>query len=119
MTAWEKLLPTFDFSFHADRADSKPLSTMQSPSIHACSFFSFFPFHLNLSAATSSLSPPPPCLALTQVISRRHHLNTATTAPTTTTTMSPFVGSQAPTGLALTCIMGTHKPPHHPCPHCA
>src|SRR6266702_2974837 len=41
---WEKLLPTFDFSFHADSADSKPLSARQSPPIHACSFFPFFPF---------------------------------------------------------------------------
>src|SRR6266702_2891171 len=80
MTAWEKLLPTFDFSF---RADSKPSSTVQSPPIRARSFFSFFPFHPNLSAATSSSSPPPPPrLALTQVISRWCHLDTATTTPT-------------------------------------
>src|SRR6266702_2505343 len=44
MTAWEKLLPTFDFSFCADRADSKPLSAVQSPPIRARSFFPFFPF---------------------------------------------------------------------------
>src|SRR6266702_2547174 len=122
MTAWEKLLPTFDFSFHADRADSKPLSTMQSPSIHACSFFSFFPFHLNLSAATSSLSPPPPHLTLTQVISCQRHLDTTTTTPTVATTTaatSPFVGSQAPAELALTHIAGTHNPPCHHHPHCA
>ena len=81
-TAWEKLLPTFDFSFRADRADSKPSSAVQSPPIRARSFFSFFPFHPNLSAATSSSSPPPPRLALTQAISRRRHLDTATTAPT-------------------------------------
>src|SRR6266571_951143 len=82
MTVWEKLLPTFDFSFRADRADSKPSSAMQSPPICARSFFSFFPFHLNLSAVTSSSSPPPPRLALTQAISCRRHLDTATTAPT-------------------------------------
>src|SRR6266702_4163968 len=122
MTAWEKLLPTFNFSFRADRADSKPLSTMQSPPIRACSFFSFFPFHLNLSAVTLLLSPSPPCLALTQAISRRRHLDTATTAPTvaaTTAATSPFAGSQAPAGLALTRVAGTHKPPCHRCPHCA
>ncbi len=45
-------------------------------------FFSFFPFHLNLSAATSLSLLPPPRLALTQAISRQHHLDTATTAPT-------------------------------------
>src|SRR6266702_3074935 len=45
-------------------------------------FFSFFPFHLNLSAATSSSSPPPPHLALTQAISCWRHLDTTTTAPT-------------------------------------
>src|SRR6266702_4389502 len=104
-TAWEKLLPTFDFSFRADRADSKPSSAVQSPPICARSFFSFFPFHPNLSAATSSSSPPPPRLALTQAISRRRHLDTATTAPTvaaTTAATSPFAGSQAPAGLAHT-----------------
>ncbi len=37
-------LPTFDFSFRADSADSKPSSTMQSPPIRARSFFPFFPF---------------------------------------------------------------------------
>src|SRR6266571_7420036 len=45
-TAWEKLLPTFDFSFRADSADSKPSSSsaVQSPPIRARSFFPFFPF---------------------------------------------------------------------------
>src|SRR6266702_4241889 len=42
MTVWEKLLPTFNFSFRADRADSKPSSAMQSPPICACSFFFLF-----------------------------------------------------------------------------
>ncbi len=40
----EKLLPTFNFSFCANSADSKPSSAVQSPPIHAHSFFPFFPF---------------------------------------------------------------------------
>src|SRR6266702_4023764 len=75
-------LPTFDFSFRADSADSKPSSAVQSPPIRARSFFPFFPFHPNLSSATTTSSPPPPRLALTQAISRRRHLDTTTTAPT-------------------------------------
>src|SRR6266571_272055 len=45
-TAWEKLLPTFDFSFRAEGADSTPSSSsaVQSPPIRARSFFPFFPF---------------------------------------------------------------------------
>ncbi len=121
-TSWEKLLPTFNFSFRAD--SSKPLSAVQTPPIHACcckSFFPFFPFHPNLSAVTSL--PPLPHLALTHAISPQHHLDAATTTPTLwplqPLPLPPFVGSQAPAGLALTHTTGTHKPPrcHHP--HCA
>ncbi len=43
---------------------------------------------------------------------RHHNYHTNLMAATTATT-SPFAGSQAPAGLALTCIMGTHKPPCH------
>src|SRR6266702_7635102 len=45
-TAWEKLLPTFDFSFRAEGADCTPSSSsaVQSPPIRARSFFPFFPF---------------------------------------------------------------------------
>src|SRR6266702_712840 len=104
---------------------SKPSSAVQTPPIRArcCkSFFPFFPFHPNLSAATSS-SPPPPRLALTQAISPRRHLDTATTAPTSwplqPPPLPPFAGSQAPAGLALTRVAGTHKPPRRRRPHCA
>ncbi len=104
---------------------SKPSSTVQTPPIHACcckSFFPFFPFHLNLSAVMLS-SPPPPHLALTQAISPWHHLDTTITAPTLwllqLLPLPPFVGSQAPAGLTLTCVVGTHKPPRRHHPHCA
>src|SRR6266702_3763965 len=94
MMVWEKLLPMFDFSFRD--FSFRAVQTVQTVSLHPhppcirCAvpsypcllFFSFFPFHPNLSAAMSSLLPPPPCLALTQVISHQHHLNTATTTPT-------------------------------------
>ena len=118
-TAWEKLLPTFDFSF---RADSKPSSAVQSPPIRTRSFFPFF--HPNLSAAMSSSSSPPPRLALTQAISRRRHLDTATTAPTPWPLQPPprhpLRGAKHPLdSLSLTHVAGTHKPPCRRHPHCA
>src|SRR6266702_1470008 len=94
MMVWEKLLPMFDFSFRD--FSFRAVQTVQTVSLHPhppcirCAvpsypcllFFSFFPFHPNLSAAMSSSSSPPPRLTLTQAISCQRHLNTATTAPT-------------------------------------
>src|SRR6266702_3633204 len=111
-TAWEKLLPTFDFSFRADRADSKPSSAVQSPPIRARSFFSFFPFlpHLSPSSLTvQDTSPrhrpvalrvarkhPPhlPSRTCRPPLRRRrrhnhHHLNASTTGATSPTP-SPY-----------------------------
>src|SRR6266581_153730 len=87
-------------------------------------FFSFFPFHPNLSAAMSSSSLPPPRLALTQVISHWCHLNTTTTAPTLWPLQPlpchPLQGAKHPLDShSLTCVMGTHKPPRCHRPHCA
>src|SRR6266702_2265658 len=135
-TVWEKLLPTFDFSFRADSTVSLPCSPCSLLSVLAVAslffpflffffffFFSFFPFHLNLSAATSLSPSPPPCLTLTQVISRQRHLNTTTTAPTPWPLQPPLCHPlqvcQPPAVSALTRVMGTHKPPHCHRPHYA
>src|SRR6266702_5298261 len=139
-TAWEKLLPTFDFSFRADfRADSTvslPRSPCSLLSVLAVAslfspflffffffFFSFFSFYLNLLSATSLSPSPPPCLALTQAISRRRHLNTTTTAPTPWPLQPPprhpLRACQPPAASALTRVVGTHKPPRRPRPHYA
>src|SRR6266571_9293880 len=113
------------------------LSAVQPPPSYPCSlsqvlfpffFFSFFPFHLNLSAVTSP--SPPPHLALTQAIShrRRHqprcrHLNTATTAPTPWPLQPPprhpLQARQLPVAPALTRVAGTHKPPRCRRPRCS
>src|SRR6266702_1234808 len=74
-TAWEKLLPTFGFSFRADSTVSLPRSPCSLLSMLAVAslffpflffffffFFSFFPFPLNPSASTSP--PPSPSLCL-------------------------------------------------------
>src|SRR6266702_2574106 len=115
-------LPTFDFSFRADSADSKPLSAVQSPPIHARSFFPFFPFSKPVSCddddfATSTL--PHPHTGDIPSVPPRHHNYRTNLMATTTAATSPFSGSQVPAALALTRVMGTHKPPccHHP--HCA
>ncbi len=98
---------------------------MQPPPSYSCLlpqvFFSIFPFHLNLSAA----SPPPHLahLALTQVISHQCQLNTTTTAPTPWPLQPPpchlLQACHPSIAPALTCIVGIHKPPHHHHHHCS
>src|SRR6266702_7297309 len=83
-----------------------------------CLFFPFlfsssFPFHPNLSAATSP--SPPPHVTLTQVISCQCHLNTATTAPTLWPLQPlpchPLWAHQPPAAPTLTRVVGTQATP--------
>ena len=126
MTVWEKLLPTFNFSFCAD---SKPSAAFY-PCLLSQVFFSlffflpFFPFiqtcqlqhhhHLHL------MSPSH------KVISCQCHLNTATTAPTLWPLQPlpchhlwahqplpchPLWAHQPPAAPTLTCVVGTQATP--------
>src|SRR6266702_1257974 len=122
MTAWEKLLPTFDFSFHADRADSKPSSTVQSPPICARSFFFLFslsskPVSCDVVVIATSTLPRPHTGNIPLAPPR--HCNYRTNRGRYNHRHVTLCRSQAPTGLTLTCIAGTHKPPRRRRPHCA
>src|SRR6266702_1330428 len=121
-------LPTFDFSFRADSflADSAASKSPRPPcspllSVLALFFlfsFSSEPVSCNVVVVTASTSPRPHTGDILLVPPQYHNYRTNLVAATTAAT-SPFAGSQVSTALALTRVVGTHKPPCHHCPHCA
>src|SRR6266702_3987105 len=94
-------------------------SAVQPPPSYPCSlsqvlfpffFFSFFPFHPNLSAATSP--SPPPHLALTQAISRRR-CHQPHRPPLDTGLLHPPVACKHPPHLPSRACMPPIRPPHN------
>ena len=127
---WEKLLPTFDFSFRD--FSFRAAQTVQTVSLHPhppCSpllsmlalFFFLFslsskPVSCNVVVVVVSTSPRPHTGDILSAPPQYHNYHTNLVA-TTTAAMSPFAGSQAPAGLALSHMHCGHTqatPPPSP-----
>src|SRR6266702_2106042 len=94
-----------------------------SPLLSMLALFFLFPLSsepvsCNVIIIAASTLPHPHTGDIPLAPPQHHNYRTNLVAATTTTT-SPFVGSQVPAALALTCVAGTHKPPHRRRPHCA
>src|SRR6266702_997915 len=120
MTAWEKLLPMFDFSFH--NFSFRAAQTVQtvslrphplcSPLLYVLALFFLFslsskPVSCDVIIVVASTSPRPHTGDI-PLVPPQHHNYCTNPVATTTTAMSPFAGSQAPTGLALSHMRHGH-----------
>src|SRR6266702_3687733 len=128
-TAWEKLLPTFDFSFRD--FSFRAAQTVQTvslrprppcrPLLSVLALFFLFslssePVSCDVVAVVASTSPRPHTGDIPSAPPRHRNYRTNPVAATTAA-MSPFAGSQAPAGLALSHTRRGHTqatPPPSP-----